>query len=346
MNNPFTLSFGKKPIQYISRITQTSEIIDHFKAETPSNQIYMITGVRGSGKTVMMTSIAGEMKKDEKWIVVELNPMRDMLQSLAAKIYSMPQMHERFIKAKLDFSAFGLGVSIENAAPVTDIEDVIAHMLKQIRKAGKRLLITVDEAVNSENIKIFSSAFQIFLREDDPIYLLMTGLYENIYELQNDKALTFLYRAPKLVLEPLNYTAILKNYMDIFGIDAEAAGQMAALTKGYPFAFQVLGYLYWENRETKSIADILPEYDQYLEEYVYAKIWSELSELDRKILNEIAVSGESKVKNIREKLDMKSELFSVYRDRLKRKGVIDTAQYGYIKMALPRFAEFVKMRQM
>lgn len=269
-----------------------------------------------------------------------------MLQSLAAKIYSMPQMHERFIKAKLDFSAFGLGVSIENAAPVTDIEGVIAHMLKQIRKAGKRLLITVDEAVNSENIKIFASAFQIFLREDYPIYLLMTGLYENIYELQNDKALTFLYRAPKLVLEPLNYTAIRKNYMDIFGIDMEAAGQMAALTKGYPFAFQVLGYLYWENRETKSVNDILPEYDQYLEEYVYAKIWSELSELDRKILNEMAVSGESKVKNIREKLDMKSELFSVYRDRLKRKGVIDTGQYGYIKMALPRFDEFVKMRQM
>lgn len=28
MNNPFTLSFGKKPVQYISRITQTNQIID------------------------------------------------------------------------------------------------------------------------------------------------------------------------------------------------------------------------------------------------------------------------------------------------------------------------------
>ena len=33
MNNPFTLSFGKKPVQYISRITQTNEIIDNFNAE-------------------------------------------------------------------------------------------------------------------------------------------------------------------------------------------------------------------------------------------------------------------------------------------------------------------------
>lgn len=48
--NPFTLSFSKKSLQYISRLTET-------------NQIYMITGVRGSGKKVMMTGIASELRK-------------------------------------------------------------------------------------------------------------------------------------------------------------------------------------------------------------------------------------------------------------------------------------------
>ena len=33
MNNPFTLSFGKKPVQYISRIAQTERIIGDFTAE-------------------------------------------------------------------------------------------------------------------------------------------------------------------------------------------------------------------------------------------------------------------------------------------------------------------------
>lgn len=344
MNNPFTLSFGKKPVQYISRITQTNEIIDTFNAELPSNQIYMITGVRGSGKTVMMTNISTELSQLSNWITVELNPTRDLLQSLAAKLYGIPDLHERFLKAKLDFSAFGLGVSIEHAPPITDIEDVLMHMLTHIRKMGKRLLITIDEVTNSENIKIFTSSFQIFLRDDYPIFLLMTGLYENIYELQNDKALTFLYRAPKLILEPLNYTAVRKSYMDIFQIDLETAETMTTLTKGYPFAYQVLGYLYWNHRDTQSLKEILPKYDQYLEEYVYSKIWSELSELDKKILAEVATSGECRIKNIREQLDMKSELFSVYRERLKRKGVIDTREYGKIYMALPRFAEFVKMQ--
>lgn len=64
MNNPFTLSFGKKPLQYISRIAQTNRILETFRSNIPSSQIFMITGVRGSGKTVMMTTIANELKKD------------------------------------------------------------------------------------------------------------------------------------------------------------------------------------------------------------------------------------------------------------------------------------------
>ena len=292
----------------------------------------------------MMTNIAGIFSERNDWIVVELNATRDLLQSLASKLYAVPKLHECFLKARLDFSAFGLGVTIENAAPVTDVEDMVAKMLDQIRKQGMRLLITIDEVVYSEQMKVFVSAFQIFMRQDYPIFLLMTGLYENIYELQNDKSLTFLYRAPKIILEPLSLTAVCQHYMDIFRLDKESAGKMATLTRGYPFAFQVLGYLYWEHRDTKTVQEILPEYDQYLEEYVYSKIWSEMSDKDKEIMQQLAESGEIKVKDLREQLEMSSEQFSVYRERLKRKGVIDTRKYGKISMALPRFEEFIQMR--
>ena len=57
-SNPFTLSFGMKPTQYISRVTQTDEIIESFTAEVPSGRVFMITGVRGSGKTVMLSNLS------------------------------------------------------------------------------------------------------------------------------------------------------------------------------------------------------------------------------------------------------------------------------------------------
>lgn len=304
----------------------------------------MITGVRGSGKTVTMTAIASELRAMDEWIVVELNPTRDLLQSLAAKLYSLPEMHMHFVQAKLDFSFLGLGLSLENATPVTDIENAVELMLAELQRKHLRLLITVDEVINSEYIRVFVSAFQIFLRREYPLFLLMTGLYENIYNLQNDKALTFLYRAPKMILEPLNYTAVRKQYMDIFDLDQDTAGIMTGLTKGYPFAFQVLGYLYWQNKEIKTIEEILPEYDQYLEEYVYSKIWAEASPKDQEILIAMSQSGETKIKKIREKTNMTSGQFSIYRERLRNKGILDTRTYGEVSFALPRFAEFIQTR--
>jgi predicted AAA+ superfamily ATPase len=85
-NNPFTLAFGKKPLQYVSRIVQTDQIVEDYVADPVTNQIYMVTGVRGSGKTVMMTNIAGIFSERNDWIVVELNATRDLLQSLASKL--------------------------------------------------------------------------------------------------------------------------------------------------------------------------------------------------------------------------------------------------------------------
>lgn len=346
--NPFTLMFGQKPLQFISRLSQTDAILGDFLEEPVSSHIYILTGVRGSGKTVMMTTISQKIAENSDWIVIELNPTRDLLQGLAARLYDHSDLQHIFFNAKLNLSAFGIGVTIDGAPPVADIETALKKMLEQIQKAGKKVLITIDEVVNNENVRIFTSAFQIFVRQNLPIFLLMTGLYDNIYDLQNEETQTFLYRAPKIILDPLNYTAVRSQYQKVFDISTEEAEKMAALVKGYPFAFQVLGSLYWNHRTEPSedlISDILPEYDQYLSEYVYEKIWSEMSEQDRKIVAVLADHGEIKIKDLREKLEgMSSEKFSVYRDRLKRKGVISTENYGKVSLILPRFSEFVKDR--
>ena len=116
---------------------------------------------------------------------------------------------------------------------------------------------------------------------------------------------------------------------------------MTNLTKGYSYAFQVLGYLKWENKD-KETDELLPQYDQYLEEYVYSKIWSELSENDKKVVQSMSENGETDVTAIRKGLGMTPSEFSVYRDRLKKKGLINTEQYGHISFILPRFDVYVK----
>lgn len=292
---------------------------------------------------MLLSQIANYFREDKSWIVIELNPLEDVMKDLTAKLYDNPEMKKKFVKAKIDLSLLGIGVSLEKDEPVSDIGTALEKMLKELKKAGKRLLITIDEAINNESVRIFAGNFQILMRQNYPVFLLMTGLYENIYDLQNEKTLTFLYRTPKIVLGPLNINAIAGQYMQEFGITRQEASDMAELTKGYAFAFQVLGYLRFKYDEKKKIDEIIPEYDQYLEEYVYEKLWSELSEKDRKIMSILAEKGTTSIKDLREKMNMKSGDMSIYRNRLIRKGVVDGSEYGKLSISLPRFSEIIQM---
>ena len=62
-DNPFTLTFGRQPSTAITRIEDTSQIAGSFSANNPICQTYLISGLRGSRKTVLMTSVANELQK-------------------------------------------------------------------------------------------------------------------------------------------------------------------------------------------------------------------------------------------------------------------------------------------
>lgn len=343
MQNPFTLSFGKEPLSFISRDYQNQEIIDNFSSENPGYQACIITGVRGSGKTVSMTNISNELSKDKKWIVVNLNPERNLLVQLAAELGNRKGLIELFRDAKINLSVLGLGLEIDGIPPLTDMVVALRKMLEKLTKAGKNILITVDEVSSTPQFREFASQFQIFVRENLNVFLIMTGLYENISTIQNSKNLTFLYRAPKLELKPLNYVLMANKYKEVFGLTDENAMAMAKETKGYSFAFQALGYICWQ--KNKQWYEVLPEYDAKLEDFAYEKIWIELSNKEQSVIKAMCLLNESKVETkveaIREKAAMDSNTFNVYRKRLVKGGIISPTSYGHLELALPRFKEFV-----
>ncbi len=339
MGNPFTLSFGKEPLNRIDRSRQKEEIIDGFLGEHPSNQVCMITGVRGSGKTVLLTEIGKYFAEKSDWIVIDLTPERDLLTSFAAELYNYNGLAEIFRHAKLNLSLLGIGIEIDGADQITDLNVGIRRMLQSVKTQHKKVLVTIDEAVCNKTMKEFASVFQIYMRQELPVFLTLSGLYEKIYELQNEETLTFLYRAPKVELQPLNIGMIANRYQQIFRISDDDALAMAKETKGYSFAFQVLGYLTWKNQTHWKC--VLPEYRQYLEEYVYQKLWTEISQKDKEVLIGMATTPDNHVASIRESLNMSSSLFSVYRKRLIKKGILSTSNYGQLDFALPQFKEFV-----
>lgn len=50
MSNPFTLIFGKSPLESVDRSKQIFEIMNAFTSEIINQRMFIITGVRGAGK--------------------------------------------------------------------------------------------------------------------------------------------------------------------------------------------------------------------------------------------------------------------------------------------------------
>ena len=349
--NPFTVSFGREPINCIRRSDDSEEMIcSAFTAAVPSQQVFMITGVRGSGKTVLLSKVKKYFDQEENWTTIGLNPEKDLLSELTAKLYDVPNLKKSFIDAKLNLSLFGISVDFENVPPVQSISTALAEMMKIIQKKNKRLLIAVDEVTDTKAMREFAGEFQILMREEYPVFLIMTGLFKNIYDLQNEKTLTFLYRAPRIYLENLSETAIISSYKKIFGISTDQAQRMAKEVNGYAFAYQLYGFLSYEHPELIGTEELLQEYGEQLGEMVYEQIWKELSLKDKQILELLAGIHEDEIKTedlirlYRETYPsekMTDKLMSVYRLRLKRAGVISTNRFGYLKISLPRLAEYI-----
>lgn len=57
--------------------------------------------------------------------------------------------------------------------------------------------MTVDEVKNTPEMRSFVQNFQLLIRQELPIYLIVAGLYDDIEMLENAEQLTFFLRAEK-----------------------------------------------------------------------------------------------------------------------------------------------------
>jgi hypothetical protein len=166
----------------------------------------------------------------------------------------------------------------------------------------------------------------------------MTGLYENVNSLQNNRNLTFLYRAPKIMLNPLDLKLIKEEYMKSFpDASLEDIEEITKTTNGYAFAYQVVGYLY---SKYKDISKIYDELDTYLSSYVYDKIWESLPEKEKIFLKTFNDENNS-IEEIMNKTKYNEKEISVYRDRIIKRGLLVSKKRGELTLALPRFLVYI-----
>ena len=344
MQNPFSLVFGKEPKTLIPNVNQFDEIKDSFLSSNPVSTTTLITGVRGSGKTVLLTRLNKYFETLDDWIVIELNPETDMLEYLASSIYENSTSKFHFIKKEFSFSFSGVSIKLSGDKPVSNVITLIEKMLGILKKENKKILVSIDDVSSNKNVRTFVQQYQIFIRNDYPLFLLMTGLYENVRCLQNEKSLSFLYRAPMVNICPLSMISIAESFNHLLNINKSDAIELAKLTKGYAFAYQALGYELFKNNIRKVTEELIVYFDQSLRDYVYEKVFFDLPEIEKNIIFALTECEEGNISEIMEKLKITKGSMCQYRDRLIKKGIIVQSGWGKIDFALPRFREYVTLQ--
>ena len=351
LQNPFTTTFSKAPEYTYIATPKTDEILENFSYENPTESVYKITGVRGSGKTVILAKIEEELRseynKEKGWLVLDLNPNRDMLWQIAAMLHKEGFGKKDIKNRSINISATvlgnggGIGYSAEKEDIFFDIGVEIEEMILQAKETEKRILIGIDEVSKTTEMIRFASEYGRWLRANYPVYLVCTGLYENIQEVSNVKNLTFFRRATTIKTEPLNTIRMTEMYKSKLNVDSSDARSMAKITKGYAYAFQKLGALYFKKRSMESLEDILSELKTELFAYSYEKIWEEMTQADRLLASILIEKEEYKREEVLRLMGEQAGNYSVYRDRLIKRGVL-TARQAYISFALPFFADYIK----
>lgn len=357
MRNPFNPSFGRIPEIFLNRGQLIDDITEELDNPNSPYKISIVYGTRGVGKTTFLTEVGRKIKKKDNWIVVNLAMESNLLATLIDNLYINSSSKIKKVLASIEglsFSAFGLELSTQIKHTLSTYQGILTQMLTKLKKQNIKVFITIDEVKSTKELKNFASYYQLLNREDFPVALMMTGLPENISELQNEDVMTFLLRGKRIALSSLNLSQIEYSYQNVFRnagykLESSTLSKMVIMTKGYSYAFQLLGYLIWnaakesKNIDLELINKIFSEYLLELDQNAYTKIFDGLSKQDKKFLYAMAQSDKNhvQIKEIRERLQRPSNFVANYRRRLLDDQIIQATSYGEVAFVLPYFKEYV-----
>ena len=353
--DPFTRTPGLAGKAYIDNGIADA-IIGTLKDNSSEKRIYRITGVRGSGKSVEYSKIIKTMKKDEEWVVYSLSATGEAIKTLISKLSMQPFIDSNKTtvavsqNAKVNGNAFiasvGGEIGVERSVSKNDNyysqEAALVKMIEDTNKNGFRILVGIDDISKTPEMINLLSIMTAAILEGCEIYLLVTGLAENIEGFTTEKSLSFFKRADTYETKALNKYDVASQYERLLDVDSKLARELEANSLGYAYAYQVLGSLYFNKEEHQKLEDIIPEYEKILFRDSYDLIWKNLSPSEKDLMKAIQKSGTYKVADIKSHMK-NANSYSVLRERLMNKHIVDAETYGYLKYNLPKFEKFVEI---
>ena len=359
--NAFSPTFGYRPKYIVGRDKEISDFMGGIAAAPGHpNRATFFSGQRGMGKTVLLLELA-ERCKEAGFIVVRVVAGETMLDDI---IEGIQLAGERISGDKknpiksISAGAFGFSVGLTFTDDIQKnfgFSTKLSLLCEVLSKHKKGVLFLIDEIRSSTpEMRTFATTYQHLVGEGMNVAVAIAGLPNAISSVLNDKILTFLNRAHKVDLNPLQIADVSACYARAFSdfdieYDAKTIDTASYATDGYPYLFQLVGYhmlkfLEGERALTETAVDLaIINSKRALVSDVLLPCLNPLSAEDKRFLKAMAKDNtESKVSDLRDRLQVGKSHTQIYRRRLIDAGLIHSSSRGILAYSIPYLGDYLR----
>ena len=250
----FSPSFGNRPSFLVGRSQLLSQLEQGLQSRPGSRErTVVVLGQRGSGKTVLLWELADRMRKQGFAVASPTIVADGMLERILEKLEDDCQLYAggklHLAGGSVGALGFSAGIQLERgAAAAKSPQQRLVQLCRQLTAKDRGALILIDELqASSPEIRHLIGTYQEMVGEGLNVSLVMAGLPGAVSTTLNDKVLTFLNRARKVSLPPLEQgevDAFFKRSFDSLGIAIESGlrRSASAYTAGSPYLLQLVGH--------------------------------------------------------------------------------------------------------
>lgn len=383
IKNPFSPGAGSPPPELVGRdplLTQTNILLARVQ-QGRSEKSFLLTGLRGVGKTVLlnaMEQIADELEYKTVFIEAHENKTLGLLliPKLRQLLFSLDRMLNAGDKVRRGLSVlksfingvkikygdveFGLDIDAEQgAADSGDMEVDLPNLLIAVAEAaqekGIAVAILIDEIqyLALSEISALIMAMHKMQQRQLPLVLIAAGL--PILPALAGESKSYaerLFQFPDIgPLSKEDADRALQEPVKISGVEftKEALDEIFRLTHGYPYFLQEWGYQAWNHAEgpvisLKIIQESTSDVIRRLDENFFRVRFDRLTPSEKNYLRAMAQLGADAHRSgdIAAILGVKVSSLGPVRAKLIKKGMIYSPIHGDMAFTVPLFDDFMR----
>lgn len=380
VRNPYMPGAGRKPAALVGRdrALDAWHVALQRAERTITDQPFVLYGLRGVGKTVLLTQLRHDAQARDWWAVqVEAGAGRSLRELLGEGLYeplsdvSRPSAGRRVLKAlrtALSFKAsydasgswtFGVDLSdvqgggADSGVLETDLRKIVKDVALAAGEEGVGLAVLIDEAqdLRSEELATLAVVAHAAAQDNWPVLFALAGLPSLPQTLAEAKSYTERFHfthIEELSRDDAREAIVRPASSEGVSWDDEALDHVIAESGRYPYFIQQFGQEAWNGatghriRAEDAKLGVAVGQNQ-LDNGFFRARWDRTTAAEKRYLRAMCPEGDSGVGSgeVAARLGKTINALGPARANLIHKGLIYAPDHGVVAFTVPRMAAFI-----